>query len=260
MNVPRPSPRLFLRRYLAALHSFTRIPLRGGLTAWTDLEPDTLRGAARHFPGVGLLVGMVACVVFAVVSIPLPEGPLSPFVAAAVATFATVLLTGARHESALGRFAAALETGAPPGTFAPLALVLVLALKLGLLAVLGHQSAPGVLAALLAGHAVSRFWPLLLATVLPPVGAGSAGPLAGPVERRALLVAGLWCVPPLALMVLAEGVAFVLLAVIASGLAMIALGRHAARRLQGRTADSLGATQQAAEAAFYLGAAFGVIG
>jgi adenosylcobinamide-GDP ribazoletransferase len=261
VDTPRLSPAEFLRRYLAAMHSFTRLPLSGGLTRWTDLQPETLRASARHFPGVGLLVGFVGCVVFAVFSIPLPDAPLSPLVAAVLATIATVLLTGAAHEGALARFAASLEQ-APRVAFAPLALVLVLAAKLGLLAVLGQTSAAGVLTALFAGHAVSRFWPLLLATTLPYVGDGgdAAQPLAGPIERRALLVAGLWCVLPLLLMVLAEGVAFLLLAVIASALAMIAMGRYAARHQRGNTGDSLGATQQVGEAAFYLGAAFGVIG
>jgi adenosylcobinamide-GDP ribazoletransferase len=263
VDTPRLSPAEFLRRYLAAMHSFTRLPVRGGLARWTDLQPETLRASARHFPGVGLLVGMVACVVFALFSIPLPDAPFSPFVAAVLATIATVLLTGGAHEAALARFAASLERPAPGGAYASLALLLVVAAKLGLLAVLGQTSAAGVLTALFAGHAVSRFWPLLLATTLPYIGGergDAAQPLAGPVERPALLVAGLWCVLPLLLMVFAEGVAFVLLAVIASALAMIAMGRYAARHQRGNTGDSLGATQQVGEAAFYLGAAFGVIG
>ncbi len=228
--MPAPSPRLFLRRWLAALAGATRIPVTGSLGAWADLQPEIVAESSRHLPGVGVVVGMAACIVFALLSLPLPLTPLSPVVAAIACIVASVLLTGGRHEQGLARWGAGNETWG--GT---LALVLVLAGKLALLGVLGLQSAAGVMAALLAGHTVSRFWPLLLS------------------GTRALAIAALWCLVPLLLMLLADGPAFLLLALAASGVAFAVLRP----KLRG-SSEGLHAMQQVCELAFYLGAAFGV--
>jgi adenosylcobinamide-GDP ribazoletransferase len=241
--------RLFLRRCLAATQSFTRIPVTGSLAQWADLQPDLAASSARHFPGVGLVVGMAACVVFALISLPLPQGPLTPLAAAVAATIATVLLTGALHEESALRHTGVVR------------LVLLLAAKLSLLAVLGYHSPAGVMAALLAGHAVSRFWPVLLACSLPhalhEIDALGA-PLAQAIDMRGLAVAGTWCIVPLALMAAAGGVRFLLLAVLASGVAYVMLRARLRARLRGFTLDSLGFAQQVTETCFYLGAAFGV--
>lgn len=182
-------------------------------------------------------------------SLPLPQGPLAPLVAAVVATAVTALLTGALHERAAQRCAGV------PG------LVLLLAGKLALLALLGLHSPAGVMAALVAGHAVSRFWPLLLAASLPQVGPDSGEPeaaLARPLEPRGLATAAAWCGVPLLLMVLAGGVAFLLLALATSGAAFAWLRARYRARQHGFTLDGLGFAQQLCECAFYLGAAFGV--
>lgn len=228
--MPVPSPRLFLRRWLAALAGATRIPVTGSLGTWADLQPEIAAESARHLPGVGVVVGMAACMVFAIVSLPLPLTPLSPLVAGIACIVASVLLTGGRHERGLARWAAG---GEPWG--GTLALLLVLAAKLALLGVLGLQSAAGVMAALLAGHTVSRFWPLLL------------------TGTRALAIAALWCVVPLSLMLLAGGLPFLLLALVASGAAFAVL-----RKRLREAPDGVHAMQQVGEVAFYLGAAFGV--
>ena len=241
--------RLFLRRCLAATQAFTRIPVTGSLATWADVQPDLAAGSARHFPGVGLVIGMAACVMFALISLPLPQGPLTPFVAAVAATITTVLLTGALHEESALRHTGVIR------------LLLLLAAKLSLLAVLGHHSPAGVMAALLAAHAVSRFWPVLLACSLPHIDPeidAAVSPLAQAVDKRGLLVAGAWCIVPLALMVPASGVLFLLLPLLASGAAFVVLRARLRARLRGFTLDNLGFTQQVTEACFYLGAAFGV--
>jgi adenosylcobinamide-GDP ribazoletransferase len=238
---------LFVRDVLAATRSFTSIPVGDGVAPAAG-EPAHA-ATARHFPAVGIVVGMAACMVFAIVSLPLPQGPLSPLVAAVMATAMSVLLTGALHERAAERFAGVLG------------LVLLLAGKLALLALLGLHSPAGVMAALLAGYAVSRFWPLLLAASLPHVGQDSGEPeeaLARPLDRRGLAIAAAWCVVPLMLMVLAGGVAFLVLALAASGAAFAWLRARYRARQRGFTLDGLGFAQQACECAFYLGAAFGV--
>jgi adenosylcobinamide-GDP ribazoletransferase len=235
-----PSLQAFLRGYLLALQGATRLPLAATLARWPAASGDA--PSAPHLPGVGLLVGVVACVVLAVASLPLPDTDGSALVAALLSTIATVLLTGALHEEALARSVQQDGTGAR-GT---LALLLVVGTKVALLAVLASQSAAGVLAALLAGHAVSRLWPLVL------------GAAQRPAERGGLAIGALWCLPALLLMLTAGGPAFVLAALAASGLAFVVLARR--QRLQALGAGSLGAIQQVCEAAFYLGAAFGLRG
>ncbi|HSV80322.1 MAG TPA: adenosylcobinamide-GDP ribazoletransferase [Ramlibacter sp.] len=242
-----PAPRQFLRHCLAATRRFSRIPVTGSLAHWADLQPELDAASGRHWPGVGLVIGMAACMVFALVSLPLPHTAFTPLVAAVVSTGAGVLLTGGQHEQALQRQAG------PPG------LVLVLAAKLALLALLGLQSPAGVLAALLAGHAVSRLGGVVLAASLPQAGGRDEHPaFPARVGRPEVLVAAAWCALPLTLMALAEGVPFLLLPLATSAVALAWLRTHLRARQKGFTNDALGFVQQVCEVAFYLGAGFGV--
>jgi adenosylcobinamide-GDP ribazoletransferase len=117
-----------------------------------------------------------------------------------------------------------------------------------------------VLLGLLAAHTVSRFWPLLVVRALPHVGdegGSKSKPIAASIDRRGLLVAGAWCLPPLALLGAGLGVVPLVMGLGFSALGFLAMRRLFARRLQGFTGDCLGATQQVCEIAFYLGVAAG---
>jgi adenosylcobinamide-GDP ribazoletransferase len=275
VNAARQALHQFLRHYLLALQFFTRIPVTGPLADWTGFSPDMLRASAAHFPGVGWIVGMAACVSFAVLSLALPDSAHTALVAAVGCTIATVLLTGAFHEDGLADTADGLGGSAERaraleimkdsrlGSYGAIALVLVLGGKVALLALLATVSPSAVLVALLAGHTVSRFWPLVVIHTLPHVGdegTSKSKPLAERIERRSLQWAAVWCLVPLALMALAHGIAFMAVALAASAIACFLVRRWFARRLQGFTGDCLGATQQLCELAFYLGAAFGLGG
>ena len=109
MTALRHSLDRFLRHYLLAVQYFTRVPVTGNLANWVGFTPDMLRASAPHFPGVGWLVGMCACVVFAVLSLGLPNSALTPLAAAVGCTIATVLLTGGFHEDGLADLADGLE-------------------------------------------------------------------------------------------------------------------------------------------------------
>jgi adenosylcobinamide-GDP ribazoletransferase len=259
-----------LREYLLAVQFFTRLPITGPLAQWVGYSPELLRASAAHFPGVGWLVGIAACASFAVVSLALPNGLFTPMAAAVGCTIATVLMTGGFHEDGLADVADGLGGSAEReraleimkdsrvGAYGAMALVLVLLAKVSLLAVLATHSPAAVLAALLAGHVLSRFWPLLVVRLLPHVGdtaTSKSKPLADSIERKTLAVALAWCVIPLVLAAFVQGVWFVLGGAIAGGLVLLALLRWFKRRLQGFTGDCLGATQQLGEIAFYLGAA-----
>ncbi|HVZ44278.1 MAG TPA: adenosylcobinamide-GDP ribazoletransferase [Ramlibacter sp.] len=257
MTSPRDAIDRFLRRYLLAVRHYTRLPVAGLLANWVGETPEMLRASAPHLPGVGWLVGMAACVVLAAVSVVLPNVALAPFAAAAVSTIATVLLTGAMHEESLGRFVDANQADSAGGRAGTIAIVLVLALKLALIATLAARSPGAVLTALLAGHTVSRFWPLTLALALAP---SQSSELPRPLQRRALAVSAVWCVVPLALMGLALGIKFALAGAAASGLALVVLRGRLRSRTSTASADALGAAQQVCEVAFYFGSALVVGG
>jgi adenosylcobinamide-GDP ribazoletransferase len=239
----RQSSLLFLRRCLAATQAFSRIRVPASLAAWAQLLPNDMADSARHWPGVGLVAGMAGCVVFALVSLPLPPGPLSPLVAAVAASIAMALVAGVRAEESLAQWT---------GT---VGLVLVLAAKLALLALLGLHSGVGLLSALLGAAALSRLFALLLAWSLPPRGR-TDHPLLRRADRSSLLAAALWCVVPLLLMLLAAGPRFLLVPLVTGAFAFAVLRARFQRR--GVAPDDIGFAQQVCEVAVYLGAAFGL--
>ncbi|MGQ2978889.1 MAG: adenosylcobinamide-GDP ribazoletransferase [Polaromonas sp.] len=277
----------FLRHFLLAVQFFTRIPVTGTLATWIGYSPAMLRASAAHFPGIGWLVGAVAAGVYALLVALLPPGVFTPLVAAALSTVATVLLTGAFHEDGLAdvcdglggssEAARALEImkDSRVGAFGALALVLVLACKLPLIALLGSletgvQDGEDIVllldpwlvpAALLAAHVVSRGLPLLLIRVLPHVGdtaTSKSKPLADQSSLGSLGAAFLWCFMALALAAYALDAIALIAACSFAVIALLWMGRLFSRRLGGFTGDCLGATQQVCEIAFYLGLAVGI--
>jgi adenosylcobinamide-GDP ribazoletransferase len=262
----------FLRQYLLAVQSFTRLPVTGTLAQWAGSNPETLRASAAHYPGVGWLVGFVACAAFALLATALGDTPFAPMAAAVGCIMATLMITGGAHEGGLARTADALGGAAPaaraldimkgPGGLGGqgvLALALALLSKVALIAVLAAQSPVAVMGALLAAHVLSRFWPLLLASSLPWLGeVGTDEPLADRTDPRGLGIAAAWSAAALAIAWLAEGPAFAILALVGGGLALLWMSRLFARRLHGFTDSALGATQQICEIATYLGAAIGL--
>ena len=262
-----------LRHYLLAVQFFTRIPVTGRLAAWVSYSPAMLRASAAHLPGVGWLVAALACGVYALLFAALAGSPGAALVAAVFSTAATVWLTGGLHEDGLADVtdglggsqdrsrALAIMKDSRIGALGSMALVLALLAKVALLALLGQQGLDVVLAALLGGHVLSRFWPLLLVRVLPHVGDAAQSKskaLAGQTNLLALGLALLWCFMPLALIGYAQSAMFLIASSTTSAGAFLALWRLFARRLQGFTGDCLGATQQLCEIAFYLGAAIAV--
>ncbi|ABE42696.1 adenosylcobinamide-GDP ribazoletransferase [Polaromonas sp. JS666] len=273
----------FVREYLLAVQFFTRIPVVGRLADWVGYSPELLRASAGHFPGVGILVGVMAALVYGLIQALLPNTPFTPLVAAVLSTAATVLLTGGFHEDGLADVAdglggsqdreRALEImkDSRVGAFGAMALMLALLGKTALLAMLGSVDvSPAELgddasfsswyigAALLTGHVVSRGLPLLLIWLLPHVGntaSSKSKPLADQISQGSLLVAFIWSFVVLALAGLALDAISLIVACSFSLLALLWMGALFKRRLQGFTGDCLGATQQVCEIAFYLGLA-----
>lgn len=228
---------------LTALQFMTRLPV----PAWVGHGP--LDRAARYFPLVGVGVGLVGAVVFAVASIGLP-----PLVAAGLSVAATVLLTGALHEDGLADTADGLFGGTTReaalrimrdsriGTYGAVALVLALGTKLAAVAAL-----PVV--ALVAGHAGSRFLVVCVIAALPYARDDGKASAVGGVGRVEVAVAAVLGVAPM-LLLGARAVPALLLAAAAAWL----VARWFRARLGGYTGDGLGAVQQVAELAILLGA------
>ncbi len=259
-----------LRHFLLALQFFTRIPVTGRLAAWVGYSPEMLRASAGHFPGVGLLVGAVAALVFGALMALLPATPLSALVAAALSTAATVLLTGAFHEDGLADVAdglggsyereRALEImkDSRVGAFGALALALALLTKVALLALLGSLDVELACAGLVAGHTASRALALLLIRALPHVGdtaTSKSKPLADQIGLASLVTAGVWLGLGLGASLWELEAPDLLVAMACALMALATMWRLFARRLQGFTGDCLGAAQQVCEIAFYLGLA-----
>lgn len=271
-----------VREYLLALQFFTRIPVTGRLAEWVGFSPELLRASAAHFPGVGVLVGVVAAAAYALLLTLLPDTAFTALAAAALSTVVTVLLTGGFHEDGLADVADGLGGSSSReraleimkdsrvGAFGAMALVLALLCKVALLAILGSvQGTPAgwdeapftgwyVCAALSAGHVVSRGLPLLLIYLLPHVSdtaASKSKPLADHISKGSLTLAFFWCILGLATAGVVLDAIDLIVACSFSLLALLWLGRLFKRRLQGFTGDCLGATQQVCEIAFYLGLA-----
>jgi len=259
-----------LRHFLLAVQFFTRVPVTGRLADWVGYSPEMLRASAAWYPVVGLVVGAVgAGVAWALLQV-LPPVAGAPFAAAALSTAVTVLFTGAFHEDGLADVADGLGGSLQReralqimkdsriGAFGAIAMVLGLACKLGLLAVIAAADAQALVAALLLGHALSRYWPLLIVRELDYVGEANgskAKPIAESISNRSLLVASACTLLVLACGAWQLGPLWVAAAVLLSGLAWRILARWLRRRLQGFTGDCLGAVQQVCEIACYLGIA-----
>lgn len=242
------------RLFLTALQYFTRLPV----PAWVGHSARQLNEAARWFPAVGILVGLVGAAVYAAVA------PWStPWLGLALAFTATALLTGAFHEDGLADTVDGLGGGytreralevmkdSRIGTYGALALVLCTAVKLSALA----ATPAAVPWALIAGHAVSRWLAVTIIASHDYVrddDTARAKPLAHAIGGPGLAVATVCGLLPLALVGPAA-----LVGLAAAALARWRLAALFERRLGGYTGDCLGATQQVCEAAFYVGVALG---
>ncbi len=239
--------------FFAALRFFTRIPV----PAWVGHSPEQLDHAARYFPAIGLIVGGFGAVV-TLAALRLWPTPIAVLLGMA----ATLLFTGAFHEDGLADTLDGLGGGATReralsimqdsrlGSYGAMGIGIALLAKFTLLGELAVLPGLTFALALIAGHAVSRFAATTLIFALDYARPeGKAKPLATRMSRGELAFAAVCglapclCLPPLQ--------AVIALALVA--LITLWCGRWFVRRLGGYTGDCLGATQQLAELAFYLG-------
>lgn len=266
----------FFRHLLLAVQFFTRIPVTGRLAAWAGYSPQMLRRCAVHFPAIGWLMGAAAAAVLWAALAALHGQPHAALVAAALATAATVWLTGGFHEDGLADTCDGLGGGATReaalrimkdsriGSYGTLALVLALTLKIALLALLAARGANGAgagAAALVGAHVLSRAAPLVQMHCLRYVGEADGSKskpvVAETLPARSVACGLLWAAPAVLLLGAVHGWGAAACALLALLLALLYVTRLVRRRLQGFTGDTLGALQQAGELAVYLGLAAG---
>jgi len=241
-----------LEHFFGAVSFFTRLPV----PAWVGHSAEGLNRSARYFPAVGLLVGAIGALVYLGAAMLWPQA-----VAVLLSMAATILATGAFHEDGLSDTADGLGGGwekqrileimkdSRVGSYGVIATTLALLGKFALLSALEPALVPY---ALLAGHSLSRFAATLLLATMDYArddGPSKARPLAARLSLGAVLFALLFVLAALALLPPAGAIAGCVLA----ALATLWLALKFKRWLGGYTGDCLGATQQLAEIAFYLG-------
>lgn len=251
------------RRLLLALGFFTRIPVPN----FPDFKDDDLNHAAKYFPLIGILVGLVAAIVFYVVSLLLPQS-----LAVLISMAATIYLTGAFHEDGLADSADGLGGGwereriltimqdSRLGTYGAVALFLMLFAKFQTLNAMNPFVIP---LALICGHALSRLAAVWIMRSLIYVRfEGKSKPLATAIPTIDTWIAHVFGLAPYAAMITLLTLSQHTWHVIAQFMLLTSLPvlwvwwwwTHKIQRwLGGYTGDTLGAIQQMTELAFYLG-------
>ena len=154
----------------ASLAFCTRLPLGRA----TSQSAKALANAVWALPVAGFVIGLIGAVIYALAHrLGLPAWP-----AATLSVSATLLITGALHEDGLADTADGFGGGASReqkldimrdsriGTYGVCALVLSLALRIGVLA--SFADAYAVVGALIASHTAARAAMVMLMWLLPP--------------------------------------------------------------------------------------------
>ncbi len=253
-----------MRYFLLALGFFTRIPV----PQFDDFKTEELNHAAKHFPLVGILVGLEGALVFVVATLVFPQN-----IAVLISMASTLWLTGAFHEDGLadsfdgigGAFeqeqALTIMQDSRLGTYGAIALFFVLFAKFQ---VLSHMHPTFIPLVLVVGHALSRLaavWVMATADYVKP--SGKAKPLATQISGTHLAIANFFGLLPFIVMLVLLAMfrhspwviaKLVLMALLPVVLIWAWWRAKLLKRLGGYTGDTLGATQQITELVFYLGA------
>lgn len=220
----------------------------------TEATPRHLGRAVRAFPLIGALLGIAAGIAFAIVtSIGLPD-----LVAGVVAVALLAVLTGALHEDGLADMADGFGGGKTAekklvimrdsriGAYGVMALVLVLAAKVGALADLSDIGV--VMSGLICAAATSRAAMPAMMRWLPAARTDGLGAGAG-VPPAQYVWAGIVIAIILSVLLLTWSG---LVALIIAAFSTFAVGLLARRQIGGHTGDVLGGTQQVSELIFLL--------
>ena len=244
------STRSELETFLGAVRFFTRLPVPGTL----GQDAPALARAMRYFSAVGLIVGALAGLVFAITTFFWPK---TLAVLAAMAT--AILVTGALHEDGWSDTVDGLGGGSDKGaalsimrdsrigTFGAVGLILLLLVRFFALIEIDMLLVP---VAMIAGHAVSRLCSTVVFHRLDYARTnGKARPFTDKLDKSDLIFACIAALLPVLLLSPGQSLPALILAAAAT----FWLGRLCLKRVGGYTGDCLGAIQQLSEVAFYSG-------
>ncbi len=267
------SARAWWQDFGNALRVLTRLPLPRAAVR-TDFSPEAdeysedtkpeeaqaetafqpIGRAVRAFPLIGALLGIAAGLAFAIATgIGLPD-----LVAGVVAIALLALLTGALHEDGLADMADGFGGGQTAekklaimrdsriGAYGVMALVLVLAAKVGALADLSDIGV--VMSGLICAAAASRAAMPAMMRWLPAARSDGLGAGAGVPAAQHVWTGIVIAIVLSVLLLTWSG----LVALIIAALAAFAVGLLARRQVGGHTGDVLGGTQQITELVFLL--------
>jgi adenosylcobinamide-GDP ribazoletransferase len=246
------------RRLLIAAAFLTCLPLaprtaaaKGGAVSPASRELSELTRATGLFPLVGAVIGVVAGLAL----LGAFQLGLHPLACAFVALATSIALAGALHEDGLGDFADGLGGATCQdrlaimrdnriGTFGTLALLFGVGIRAAILS--GLTSPEAAALALITAAAISRaMLPGVMRWQRPARPDGLAAGVGAPANTDVATAAVL----ALLIALFAVGFWAGVLAVIAAGLAALAVAALAQRTLGGQTGDVLGAVQVIAEIA-----------
>jgi adenosylcobinamide-GDP ribazoletransferase len=241
--------------FFAALRFFTRLPV----PAWVGHSAEQLNRATRYFPLVGIIIGALGA------GVTLAAAQLWPAAIAVLAGMITTLLaTGAFHEDGLADSIDGFGGGwtrkdvlrimkdSRIGSYGAIGIIMALLAKFTALTYLLKLPPLTFAVALIAGHGVSRFAAATLICALDYArddDSAKSKPLATRMSPGELAFAAFTGLIPTALLPWPQAAIALLLAALVTWLA----ARKFKQRIGGYTGDCLGATQQLAEIAFYLG-------
>ena len=244
------SSRSELETFLGAIRFFTRLPVPGTL----GQDSVALERAMRYFPAVGLIIGALAGLAFAVTSFFWPKT-----LAVLAAMAAGIVVTGALHEDGWSDMVDGFGGGwdrdkiltimrdSCIGSFGSVALTMLLLVRFFALIEIDMLLVP---VALIAGHAVSRLCTTFVQRSLGYARAdGKAKPFSNQLGTGDMVFAVVTAILPVLLLPPLQFIPGIILAASAT----FWLARLFARRIGGYTGDCLGAVQQFSEVAFYCG-------
>ena len=256
MTLPEPHLEDRTRELMASLVFLTRLPF--GRLAFARAEPiaaGDLARAAWAFPIAGVLVGLIAAAVYAL----LHKAGLPAWPAAALAVAASLAVTGALHEDGLADTVDGFGGGATReqkldimrdsriGTYGVCALVLSLLLRVSALASLADTAL--VVPALIAAHAAARATMPALMFLMPPARRDGLAFDAGRPPVESVAVAG---VLSILVLVICLGVGLGLVALILVLIAVVLMAWLSIAQIDGQTGDVLGALEQVSEIVILL--------
>jgi len=237
--------------FLTALMFYTRFPIKI-INGWNE---EMLNKSTRYFTFIGLLVGGVGALIFwcAVQVFPVS-------VAVILSIVATIFFTGAFHEDGFADFCDGFGGGLSPskildimkdsriGTYGSVGLILLLGVKFLALSNLSASQIPLIL---IAGHAASRIFPVLLIYSSDYVRIDLKSKIK-PIGHADSIFSLLFAIAIGAAPVffISWKVALVTLAVLS--VLFFVFQKYINRKLGGYTGDVLGALQQLSEVFFYL--------